>query len=218
MSKNRFLGGVAALVLVSGCLIAAVLFYKSGLRDYPSLIADAYKDPLQKVEIPGEADIELSRRGAYGVYYEGDRGVDVDAELPPTLDCSLTLKRTGNDVPLVQDYVPTNQYVTKDGERGVLIYSTTVEDPGLHTLSCEYPDGLVGPQLVLAIGPNYFWEFLRVAWDIGGPVLGAAGVICGSIILSFGIALIALVRGSKFKQVGWRKVRATRFNNAKKVL
>jgi hypothetical protein len=200
MSKNRYLWGIAALVLMFGCLTAAMLFYRTGLRDYPSLIAEAYKGPLQKVEIPGEVDLELSRKGAYGVYFEGDRGADVDAELPPTLDCSLTSKRTGEDIPLVPDYVPTNRYVTKGGRTGVLIYSTTVEDPGLHTLSCIYPDGLLGPQLVLAIGPNYFWEFLRVAWNLGGPILGGVGVICGSVILSFGIALVALVRGSKLKE------------------
>jgi hypothetical protein len=177
-----------------------MLLYKSGLRDYPSLIAEAYKGPLQRLEIPGDADLELSRKGAYGVYYEGDRDSDVDLELPPILNCSLTLKRTGEDIPLVPDYVPTNRYATKDGRTGVLIYSTTVTDPGLHTLSCDYPDGRVGPQLVLALGPNYFWEFLRVVWNLGGQVLGGAGVFCGSILLSMGIALVALVRGSKWKE------------------
>lgn len=200
MSNNRFLWGAAALVLVSGCLIAAGLFYKSGLGDYPSLISEAYKGPLQKVEIPGEEDLELLKEGAYGVYYEGDSSADMDAELPPMLDCSLTSKRTGEDVPLVPDYVPTNRYVTKDGKSGVLIYSTTVNDPGLHTLSCNYPVGRVGPRLVLAVGPNYVWEFLRVAWDLGGPVLGGVGVFCGSLLLSIGIALVALVRGSKLKE------------------
>lgn len=201
MRKNRYLWGIAAIVLMFGCLTAAMLFYNSGLIDYPSSIAEAYKSPLQTAEIPGEIDLELSRVGAYGVYYEGYQGADVDSELPPALDCSLTSVRTGEDLPLVPDYVPTNRYVTKGGRTGVLIYSTTVEDPGLHTLSCDYPDGRVGPQLVLAIGPNYFWEFLRVAWSLGGPVLGGVGVICGSVILSISIALVALVRGSKLKQV-----------------
>jgi len=201
MSKNRYLWGIAALVLIFGCLTAALLFYKSGIGDYPSLIAEAYKSPLQKIEVPGEMDLVLSRKGAYGVYYEGHQGAYVHAEWAPTLDCILTSKRTGEDVPLVPDYVPTNRYVTKGGRTGVLIYSTTVENPGLHTLSCDYPNGGMGPQLVLAIGPNYVWEFLRVAWNLGGPVLGGVGIICGSIILSIGIALVALVRGSKLKQV-----------------
>jgi hypothetical protein len=198
--ENRFLWGIAALVPILGCLVAALLFYKSGIGEYPSLIAEAYKSPLQKVEVPGEVDLVLSRKGAYGVYYEGHQSAFVHAKFPPTLDCSLTSKGTGEDVPLVPDYVVSNRYVTKGGRTGVLIYSTTIDTPGLHTLSCDYPDGRVGPQLVLAIGPNFVWEFFRLVWNIGGPVLGGVGVICSSILLSITIALVALVRGSKLKE------------------
>jgi hypothetical protein len=201
MRRNRFLWGIAALVPILGCLIAAVLFYTSGIGNYPSLIERAYKSPLHKVEVPGEVDLVLSRKGAYGVYYEGHNGAYVRAEWPPRLDCSLSSKGTGEDVPLVPDYVTANRYVTKDGRTGVLIYSTTIEEPGLHTLSCDYQDGRVGPKLVLAVGPNYVWEFLRLAWNLGGPVLGGVGVVCSSILLSMGIALVALVRGSRLKQV-----------------
>jgi hypothetical protein len=197
MRRNRLWYGVAALVLVLGCLAATILIL-STLTSYPSLIKEAYKSPLQKVEVPGEADIDLRRKGAYGVYYEGHRGAYIHAEWPPTLDCSLTSRTTGDDIPLVSDYVPTNRYSSKDGSRvGVLIYSTTINDPGSHRLSCDYPDGRHGPTLILAIGPNYFFEFLRVAWNMGGPLLGGAGVLCGSFVLSFGIAAFVFLRTRK---------------------
>jgi hypothetical protein len=192
--RHRLWYGVAALVLVLGCLAAAILII-STLTSYPSLIKEAYRSPLQKIEIPGEADIDLRRKGAYGIYYET---AHVPTEGPPALDCSLTSKTTGDDIPLVPDYVPTNRYSTKDGDRvGVLIYSTTIEEPSLHTLSCDYSDGRISPKHVLAIGPNYFFEFLRVAWNMGGSILGGAGVLCGSFVLSFGIAAIAFSRTRK---------------------
>ena len=70
----------------------------------------------------------------------------VPAEGAPVLDCRLTSSTTGADIPLVPDYVPTNRYETKDARVGVLIYSTTIENPGLHTLSCNYPDERVSPR------------------------------------------------------------------------
>jgi hypothetical protein len=189
--RHRSWYGVAALVLVLGCLAAAI-FIISTLTSYPSLIKEAYKSPLQKIEVPGEADIDLRRKGAYGVYYES---AHAPTEGPPVLDCSLTSKTTGDDIPLVSDYVPTNRYSTKDGSRvGVLIYSTTIKEPSLHTLSCDYPDGRVSPKMMLAIGPNYFFEFLRVAWNMGGSILGGAGILCGSFMLSFGIAAFVFLR------------------------
>lgn len=195
MVKNpRWWYFFAALVLALGCLIAAMLFNKSGLGDYPSFIAEAYKDPLQKVEVPGAVNLELSRKGAYAVYYEEDGSSDSVAEQPPNLDCQLTSKMTDKDIPLVLDYVPTNRYETKDNRVGVLIYSTTVEDPGLHRLSCGYPDGRVSPKLILAIGPNYFFEFLRVAWNLGGSVLGGVGVLCASSTLAAVIAIVGFLR------------------------
>jgi hypothetical protein len=192
--RQRMWFSIAVLVFVTGCLIAAILIISS-LISYPSLIREAYKSPIQKVEVPGEAEIDLSRKGAYAVYYESAHD---PTDGPPALDCSLTSKTTGDDIPLVPDYVPTNRYSTKDGSRvGVLIYSTTINDPSLHTLSCAYPDGRVSPKLMLAIGQNYFFEFLRVAWNMGGSLLRGAGVLCGSFVLSFGITAIVFYRTRK---------------------
>ncbi|NIM95009.1 MAG: hypothetical protein GTO18_15015 [Anaerolineales bacterium] len=198
--RHRLWYGVAVLVLVLGCAAAAILII-STLQRYPTSITEAYRGPQKKIEVPGTVELELSREGAYGVYYEGYGGTNTQAEWPPRLDCSLTSNMTGKDIPLVPDYVVTNRYRTKDGRVGVLIYSTTVEDPGLHTFSCDYLDGWSGPKLILAIGPNYFFEFLRVAWNLSGSLLGGLGVLFGSFVLSLGIAMVALVRGSRLKRV-----------------
>jgi hypothetical protein len=196
--RRRIWIGVAILVLVSGCLGAATLIgFK--LTSYPSLIKEAYRDPLQKIEVPGEADIELNRKGAYAVYFETDQV----PEGPPVMDCVLSSKTTGDDIPLVPDFVPTNRYSTKDGSQvGVLIYSTTIDPPGSHKLSCKYPDRHENPKITLAIGPNYFYEFLRVAWKLGGALIGGVALLCGSVILAMGIVSAVIV---KTKRVGNEK-------------
>ena len=82
-TKTRTLGYVIAiLILMLGSLAAAILII-SALTSYPSLIKEAYKSPLQKIEVPGDVDIDLRRKGAYGVYYETALGPTVG---PPVLD------------------------------------------------------------------------------------------------------------------------------------
>jgi len=198
INTRRLWYGAAILVLMLGCLTSAIITI-STLSSYPSLISAAYKSPLRKVEVPGEVEIDLSRRGAYGVYLEA---AHVPIEGPPALDCNLNSKTSGDDIPLVPDYVPTNRYETQDDRVGVLIYSTTVDDPGLYRLSCEYPDGRARSKLMLAIGPNYFFEFLRVAWKLGGSILGGAAVLIGSVVLSFLIALLTFIGTKSQRQVG----------------
>ncbi len=106
------------------------------------------------------------------------------ARCPPALECSLVLQDTGKEIPLVPDYVETNKYSTKGRNReGVLLMSTTVDEPGNHTFSCRYPDGEAQPEIVLAFEQRLFWEFMAViirtaGTIISGPaVLGAAGAV-----------------------------------------
>jgi hypothetical protein len=188
-TRHRLWYVAAVLVLVLGCFVATFLAI-STLKTYPSLIENAYNDPLQKVEVPGEAVLELKRKGAYAVYYETAESAINE---PPTLDCALISNSTGDEIPLVPDYVPTNRYMTKDDRVGVLVYSTTIQEPGRYTFSCGDSDQLVSNDVVLAIGPNYFFEFFRVAWNIGGSLLGGAGVLCASAVLSLGIVSFALI-------------------------
>lgn len=200
-STGRFWYAIAILALLAGWLAAASLLINA-LRAYPSAIGQAYRSRQQKVEVPGAADLNLTREGAYGVYYEGHEGTYIPAEWPPRLDCRLTAKTSGDDVPLVPDYVPGNRYSTQDGRVGVLIYSTTVQEPGLYTLSCEDPLAARGATHTLAIGPNYVFEFLRVVWQIGGRVLAALAIFCGSTLLAAAIVGLSLLRS-------WRQGRVS---------
>jgi hypothetical protein len=202
VTMRRLSYSAMALIPMLACLTAAAIIM-SRLRTVIPQIAEIHYDRSQHIEIPGETNLELSREGAYAIYYIGNRDASVQVDWPPRLDCRLTLEGKGEDIPLVPDYVPTNRYCS--GTRkcvGFLIFSTTIREPGLYTLSCVYPDGNGGPKLILAIGPNYIFEFLRIFWSMGDSLLGAVGVLCGSVVLSIGIATFTFIGARNKRQVG----------------
>jgi hypothetical protein len=71
--------------------------------------------------------------------------------------------------------------------------SLTVDQPGSYTFACHYQDGRGEPEIRVALGPNYFWEFLRVVWKISLPLLGGSSVLCGSFLLALLLLVIGFV-------------------------
>lgn len=188
-----------ALIPLLGCVAAMVLVY----RWFPGLPGTLQErvniDNLTQVVVPGSGEISFSRRGAYAVYYEHRSVVDGVAyrgsESPPTFDCSLKSKRTGREIEPADDYVPTNSYSTKDRDRvGVLIASLTIDEPGTYQFSCRYKGGGTEPPVVLAVGPNFVWEFFSVGTR---AVLSVAAGLAA--LLGFGVvaATVALVVSSR---------------------
>jgi len=197
---------LADLIPVLGCLIAMTAVY----RWFPGLPGTFESkmnlDDLTQVVVPGSEDITFAESGAYAVYYEYrsvvDGAVYASSETPPALVCSLTSKTTGADVGVVPDYVRTNTYSTKDRERvGVLIRSITIDEPGTYTFSCRYADGRSQPEIVLAVGPNFMWEFLGIA--ARSSVALAAGMVAlfGSGLVATVIAIVIAVKRHRSKQV-----------------
>lgn len=195
--------GLGAFSLLIGCLIAAaILVY--GARDLPASIAKAYDlNGLTQIVVPGSTDLALSRTGAYAVYYEHRSVVDgveyVNGETPPSLNCVLTRQNTREEIPLVADFVETNEYSTKDRRReGKLFMSTTVNEPGNYTFSCQHPDGGDQPKYVLAFGQNLFWELLRSLAGEAGSILGSLAVI---FVAGFAAMVITIVVAIKRRNV-----------------
>jgi hypothetical protein len=194
---SGWLFGIPVLFILGGVLISILLFRRSGIGTYPALIAAAYREEQNHLNVPGSVEVKLTRTGAYGIYYEHSlvSSIYPDIGMPPTIDCSLTSKSTGTKIEAVPDYVKTNRYRSKDLHTGVLIMSITVDKPDSYTFACNYRDGGTEPEISVALGPNYFWEFLRVVWKIGLPVLGGSTILCGSVLL----ALLMLVTGIVIK-------------------
>lgn len=191
----RRLLGMAVLILLAGLLISAFLFKRSGATLYPTLIADAYREAQHHLTVPGAREVNLTRSGAYGIYYESGfvaAVFDPRMKQPPAIECSLTSQSTGVKIAAVPDYVETNRYWSREqGGLGVLIMSATVDEPGDYTFACDFLDRRVEPEIEVALGPNYFWEFFRIAGKIGLPLLSGIGVLCGSFML----AILLLLAG-----------------------
>lgn len=194
--------GLAALIPVLGCLIAMALVWQwfPGLPG--TFEAEMDLDNLTQVVVPGTKEIAFANRGAYAVYYEYrsvvDGAVFASSETPPALACSLTSRATGADVAVVPDYVKTNTYATKDRERvGVLIRSISVDEPGTYALSCRYADGSSQPEIVLAVGPNFAWEFLSIAARTVLTAVAGLATLFGSSALAVIIVIVVAIQRRK---------------------
>lgn len=204
-SLHRWFISLSVLVIFVGLLAAVLLWKQSRISTYPLMIADAYRDVQHHLTVPGFQEVSLTRTGAYGIYFEHNliRSIPPEVEIPPAIDCKLISTATGSVIKAVPDYVETNRYRSRDLQASVLIMSVTVDTPGTYTFVCNYQDGRVEPEIVVALGPNYFWEFIRVAWKIALPALGGSTILCGCVLL----ALLLLVTGIVIKMLNATKLK-----------
>jgi hypothetical protein len=197
-SLNRWLIALAATALLAGLGLSAWLVGRSEIESYPTLIADAYREEQHHLRVPGSQEIRLTRTGAYGIYYESSLVSSIqppDGELPPPIECTLASTATGTVIRAVPDYVETNRYWSQErGGLGVLIMSVTVDRPGTYTFACDYRDGRSEPAIDVALGPNYFWQFLHLTARIALPLLGAIAVCAGSLLLGFTLIIVVVIR------------------------
>jgi len=188
---------LAGIFILTGLLGTGLLLTKARLLKYPLLISEAYHDGRHKLLIPGETQIFLSRTGAYGIYYEIDAtDEDLTSKLinPPVIDCVLKSQSTNRTIKAAPDHIEKNRYTNRNENLiGVLIMSLTVDQPGAYRFACDYQDNQTNPEIQVSLGPNYFWEFIRVIGKIGLPVLGGIIILIGSLMFSLVLVIVGLV-------------------------
>ena len=183
----------AMVILICGLLLSGGIFHVSGLDQFPSRLADIYREDQSSLEVPGSREVKLNRTGAYGIYYQFNlvTAVAEPVKIPPVLDCQLE-SETGRIIKGVPDYQPSNRYWSKKGGGpATLIQSITVDEPGRYDFSCSHPADYQGPDVQVTIGPNYTWEFIQFSSKYVLSVLG----MCLSILIPFVISLILFVIG-----------------------
>jgi hypothetical protein len=204
MSERRtrpsgWIYAVAALIPLLGCLIAMAAAYQ-WFPGLPGTFESKMNlDNLTQVVVPGSKNIIFAESGAYAVYYEYRSVVDgvvyASSETPPDLACTLTSMATGADVGVVPDYVKTNTYSTKGRERvGVLIRSITIDEPGTYTFSCHYADSGSQPEIALAVGPSFMWEFFGIAARTIFTAAAGMVVLLGSGAVAIVVIVIIAVK------------------------
>ncbi|HYO46804.1 MAG TPA: hypothetical protein VEY33_08970 [Gemmatimonadota bacterium] len=166
----------AAAVLAAGVVgFALVLFLGlSGLS-------------MQRVVVPGSAELALEEPGRYTIYHESRSVVDgrvYDVADVSGLTVELVSAETGESVPLDSPGANTTYDLRGRSGRGVLTFE--VDRPGAYRLSADYPAG-DGPETVLAVGKGLG---TRIAMTVAGVI--AIGI--GSFLLAAAIAVVTFVR------------------------
>jgi hypothetical protein len=193
---------VFALVLpFLACGIAAVPIYLS-VPKLPGAFDDLSMNSLTQVVMPGSSEINFSEAGAYAVYYEYRSVIDGirynRGIYPPIMNCQLRSKATGENVRLAYPNAKGEMYSTGNNERvGVLMRTISIDQPGAYIFSCQYPDHSATPRIMLAVGPNFIWEFFNLAAKPAAAIVGGLIVFLGAGVISIIMVIIVAIKRSQ---------------------
>ncbi len=180
---GRWLYGLAAVIFLSGWGLFGVILWKS---------LSGIGERLQQVVVPGTAEVSLPKPGKYTIFHEyqsvvGSRIYSMAQDIPG-LECSLQNKATGAPVELSRS-VSSSSY-SVGGRSGVSFMDFHIGQPGTYLLSAAYPEGVSGPETVLAVGQG-------VGLRIVAGVLGSLAAVFGCIGLAVAIAVYTGVKRYK---------------------
>lgn len=152
---GRWYYGLAALIAVAGIALSV----SSMISGFGSLGSD-----LQQVVVPGSSDLSLFQIGEYTIFYENQTVVNgrvyfTDEDIPG-LQIEVKNKTTGLEVATYPPEGSTSYSFGSRSGRSVLAFD--IDKPGIYKLSAGYPQGVKGPEVVLAIGHGLFGSVLSV--------------------------------------------------------
>jgi hypothetical protein len=197
LKPTRWFYVLAILLPIFACMGTALLVYVN-VPELPGTLDTLSIHSLTQVPVPGSAEIVFPKSGAYAVYYEYRSVIDGKSyyrnENFPRVRCQLNSKETGKAVKLVSSNVEGNIY-NYPGRAGVMFKQISIDQPGAYNFSCQYPDGRSTPKSVMAVGPNYVWEFFNIAVKpIAAMMFGALVFFMVSVISILIIVIVAVKR------------------------
>jgi hypothetical protein len=91
-------------------------------------------------------------------------------------------------------------YSTGNNERvGMMMRTISIDRPGAYSFSCQYPDNSSTPRIVLAVGPNFVWEFFNLAAKPAAAVVGGLLVFLGVSLISTIMVIIVFIKRNQAK-------------------
>lgn len=187
IQPSRWYYALAVLVFVAGVAAFAGLLFKT---------LSALDEGVERVVVPGQADLTLSKVGNYTISYEyrsvvGSKVYATEKDLPG-LDCALVSKRTGAKLSLSRASMSSSYQM--GGREGYAVLEFRIDQPGTYAFSARYGEGKEGPEVVLAIGPDTTGRLL-------GTIFGSLAIFFGSLILGLAIFLVTLIKRQKAKKL-----------------
>jgi len=205
-TAGRFFSA-AAIVFISVILLDSVIFHFSDIRYIPSRLADIYREDQLSLLVPGSRNVQLNRTGAYGIYYQYSLVATAadSVQKPPALACTLN-SESSQIIKGVADYEPTNRYWSnKGGGPATLIQSITVDESGEYTFECIYHDDSPGPEVMVSLGPNYTWEYIRLILKNGPAILGIMLSFLGGVVISSILVVVGIFQIKEYQSVSGKR-------------
>jgi len=176
----------AALVLMLGLLVFVWILYSS-----LSQLGRAGHRFLA----PGQAELNLSKKGDYTIYYEFQSVYEGRAysseENLPGLVVQVSSKDEGKKIPIRE--IRANSTYSFGGRKGRALFYFNVENPGTYQIKAHYINDQSEPRIVLTVGKGF------VSRMIFG-IFGAIGVLLLGILIGIFLIVFTFLKRDRFNR------------------
>jgi len=131
---------------------------------------------IQRVVVPGTADLTLAEPGTYTIFHEPSSVIDGKLYVSENIN-GLTVGVVSVDKgPSVDVTVPAgSESYSIGGHSGVAVLAFTIGSPGRYRLSASYDGGNAEPRAVLAVAHGILGRMIGAIF--GGIALGLGGFV-----------------------------------------
>lgn len=180
----RWLYLVALGLFLLGVVVAGILAFIS-IRHFTNLTHS-----FTRVVAPGTSVLQLSKTGTYTIFYEYQSQIDgrtySTGETPPNLNVAINEVPTGRSIDV---HSAGSSSYSLGSRSGVSLLSFSIDHPGSYQISTSYPNGISGPDVVLAVGHGFARDL------VGGiaTIFGSIGVFCGMTLIAIILAIAVFI-------------------------